>query len=1242
MKQASTKSIPARIRMGVCIAAGLLAIPVIPALAAEPTISPYADTTQAWRADRRMIPFQIDPAPQTDRTFAVASDTPSVVRVLTPARVLAGEPIGFVRIETFDPGQAQLKIGESEFRVSVIDSEAGYLREARRPRIVSPVTGAAVWGDFSVAVEVFDEFGSLSDSEVENKVFLRLPGGKVLKPTATSSVTEGPHRRFTFAIRTGDLPEGSQTLIAEVQGVPSIPKQSHPIHVGVYDRASLDFLIDREAESNLDTPRPNRAGGDRELPVTDDESASGGKFVNQNSGGRSVAVSVPVDQDGGWFAVRVRAAGTSVSAIPPTIGVFVDANNRADTMGSLADTAWHHAAIGRPFWLDAPQPDERVNEVGSGQGDDAKPGYVWPDGHRVLTLRLDNDFSAGRNADRNLYLDRVEIVRLPHAPPATVAPIDSAALAANAVRGPFVGIDPTLHGSTLAGPRRLECFVGGIPLNNLAETQLLLNGQPMATSRDTRPVFWLTPSQCNPGENRVQLAATDRQSGQRIVSAVHRITVDAQLAKAPTREVHHFAMRDPAWAKPQNGDVARHDRHNKRHVAAFHGNGSIDLKLPEKVEGPTRIELHGFGDLHDGRPIAEVFVVTESRRGDDVSNPPTLGRVEFNRWPGTHTLGVVTVPAEATALRIAFVNDKYDPKTKQDRNLFLTGVTLWPMPADLQPQATLAVAHPRNGDTLGPADAMVAEVKSASRITWAEPLIDGIPTGHRFAVKPGASRIMVPLALRASADTQDTPTSLAVRVGDHDGVLGESQSVSVTLSPDPDEPTRYAETVAFLNRVAFGPEPLALADVLAEGRGAWLDRMLTAGWQDQPRLRDAWLRASVGRQNEESRGHLNQRAAEHLLRTPNPVRGRLAMFVDNHFTTWWRKAGADKRLEEHARWIELGAAPFQELLFASAKSPAMLRYLDQQRSFAKRLNENYAREIMELHTVGVHGGYTQADVTALAKLLTGWRYDDTARNDAFGRLKQSTFRYLPNRNLPDAQRIFGVAFPEASDPQDRFDRARTAVELLASHPSTATFIGEKLVAHYAGLPADPTLTAAAEHAFHETGGDLRAIVRAIVRHPDFLDKAQDRRLAHPLGFAVRLQRLAGTAKAYSITQYTDQAGFGLFDRDTPDGYPEEDAAYADTNATLQRWRYAGEVSGDLVQRLPSRLAYPPAFPDEQAEAAWQQSLIDHLAIFITGDVLGETSNAAALDILRSTDLKGWDRNRLMAQFVAQLPESALR
>ena len=135
------------------------------------------------------------------------------------------------------------------------------------------------------------------------------------------------------------------------------------------------------------------------------------------------------------------------------------------------------------------------------------------------------------------------------------------------------------------------------------------------------------------------------------------------------------------------------------------------------------------------------------------------------------------------------------------------------------------------------------------------------------------------------------------------------------------------------------------------------------------------------------------------------------MWAENHFSTWMNKDGSQAKAQEHASFVQLGTAPFFDLLFNSSTSPAMLVYLDQRYSYAHRLNENYAREIMELHTLGVKGGYTQKDVTTLADLLTGWTLADEAPIDGSGGDLDRTFGYDTHLNSGNGCRVFGVEFP---------------------------------------------------------------------------------------------------------------------------------------------------------------------------------------------------------------------------------------
>ncbi|MEM8494717.1 MAG: hypothetical protein AAF663_04965, partial [Planctomycetota bacterium] len=242
-----------------------------------PRVASVSELPTVRTHERSVIPFRVELAPNEDVVFEAISDNEGVLKVIGPARVLADQSIGFVRVESFEAGQTEITLGDQSFDVAVTARTAGGRLEARRPRIVSPVTGAALWGETAVSVEVFDDLGRLS--EAGDEVSLRLPDGTSLRPISASPLNQGPHRRFTFEIDPSSWsaePYISATLVAEVNGVAGIPKQSQPVYVGVYEPAAIDFLIDQEAEADPDVRRPSRAGGKRPLPVDRDANASAG------------------------------------------------------------------------------------------------------------------------------------------------------------------------------------------------------------------------------------------------------------------------------------------------------------------------------------------------------------------------------------------------------------------------------------------------------------------------------------------------------------------------------------------------------------------------------------------------------------------------------------------------------------------------------------------------------------------------------------------------------------------------------------------------------------------------------------------------------------------------------------------------------------------------------------------------------------------------------------------------------
>jgi uncharacterized protein (DUF1800 family) len=499
-------------------------------------------------------------------------------------------------------------------------------------------------------------------------------------------------------------------------------------------------------------------------------------------------------------------------------------------------------------------------------------------------------------------------------------------------------------------------------------------------------------------------------------------------------------------------------------------------------------------------------------------------------------------------------------------------------------------------------------------------------------VPDGAGHVVLPLVLRELAPGEH---SLAVRVRDQAGNLGESRTIRFQVAAEPPaERGPYARAVRLLNRFAFGPDDRELAAILTLGEQEWLEARLAArGAGDE-----AALDLALAQRGEAFFYDIERSVLAHALRTPNPVRTRFVQWIENHFSTWIGKVNQPTEWRTHVQWLELGPAPFGELLAHSATSAAMLVYLDQAQSYAGRLNENFAREILELHTVGVHGGYTQAEVTSLAGLLTGLTVAAEAPVDGKGGYLMREFRFDPELGDGATREILGMRF-ERAPAEARYDRFQLALETLAAHPSTARFIARKLAEHYVSVPGPDRLVDDLARVFTASGGDPRALLPAIAQHPEFWSTDAPPRLTTPLDFALRLGRATDLYPVSSaLGAYLRRSGMAMFDRATPDGYPEEDQAWVDTNALLQRWRLANDIPWAVRELIPDGMRRAPAGEVER----WRQRMVDVAAIRLTGWPLGEESNAAALEWLEETGGPAWQQGDRAALMVCRLPEASLK
>ena len=1159
-----------------------------------------------WAGRTQVIPFHCTSPTDADRQFTAAARHPQHLELLSRPTVLAGQSVGYVRVRGLETGKTTLTIGGTSLDIHVQSPPADPagatpLLEQHAPLITSPTPGSVLWGDLFVTVELFhDPVQTAGDTA---GVSLVLPDGDALPLVDDRFLDDGPTRQLTFALHAATLDPGPLTLTAVANWPGRTPLQSPVVAVHVA-HPEPDALIADEAEALVDVPRPARYGGNREpeqrpLRVRKHKNASGGRFVH-NPGARP-PMSIPVTADEpGWYQVIVRAGGDFAGGAHPTVGLRVDDEPRPRTAVRLARSDWHRVAVGSPIHLEP--------------------------GEHALTVYFENDFYT-RGNDRNLRLDRYEILRL-NQPSLDLETVlerpDDPRLA--------VALPPQLHDLTVSGGFRLQPRVSwdASLAVNPPTVDLLINGNAIMSQQTPRPSFDIDRGHLTAGTNTIEARAT-LDNGLIARSQPHTITLadfddDAQPI---ARQHHHFAVTGPAW----DSDTAQRlgeDGREQRRVARFHSNAAATLNLPDDLTGRYVVHIEGRGDAFDGPPEAEVTLI-RGQAEIDVGTVAVTGRYR------AHRVGTVELAAGSKKLRVAFINDKYDAEQKKDRNLFVEAVSLVEVAAKDAAHPTGRIVYPKPNQQIHAVDAVVVDTADDRRIAWAELILDGKPTGYRVSPSLGESRLVLPLITRELSPGKH---NVAVRIADGRQTRN-TDPIRIQLRRNaPDQPTAYERAVRLLHRFAYGVEPRELADLLTMGEEAYLRDRLSQDWRTSGH-HAAWQWASHLYPVPNNGGHVLHRVLRYDMTSPNPVRTRLVMWVNNHFSSWMRKTRAERKVDDFARFARLGPAPFADLLLTSATSPAMLVYLDQHRSFAGRINENYAREIMELHSLGVGGGYAQQDVTQLAHLITGWTVSDEAPLDGHNGYLASTFRYTPHLNDTDGRDIFGLRLPEAEDPAQQYDRVRFAIEMLAAHPSTARYISQKLAEHYLAVPAPDKLVDDLADVFLESGGDLREVLIALAQHPAFTAPDQPARLTTPMDFAIRLGRTTGVHNSGAVIGYLNRSAVGLFDRDTPDGYPEEDQAYTDSNVTLQRWRLVRDTEWAAFRLAPAPLRNPTP-PDGVDDDVWRQRLIDAIAVNLTGRPLGERSNKAAMDVLRQTSQKGNARILLIAGLIAQMPEALLR
>jgi uncharacterized protein (DUF1800 family) len=398
--------------------------------------------------------------------------------------------------------------------------------------------------------------------------------------------------------------------------------------------------------------------------------------------------------------------------------------------------------------------------------------------------------------------------------------------------------------------------------------------------------------------------------------------------------------------------------------------------------------------------------------------------------------------------------------------------------------------------------------------------------------------------------------------------------------------------VHVLNRIGFGPARGDIGRVRRVGLARYIERQLhpesipdeamttrlagfeTIGKSTRELARDYFLpalearraAASEMRTPEETRAQqaarrvLVELTGQKVLRAAFSERQLEEVLVDfwfNHFNVSAGKGQTRLYLTEYERDTirprVLGK--FRELLGATAASAAMLFYLDNWQSAAPRatangrvrgINENYARELMELHTLGVDGGYTQQDVQEVARAFTGWTIDVPREG--------GPFRYEPRMHDEGRKVVLGHTIGSGGGQRD----GEAVLDILASHPSTATFIATKLARRFVSDDPPASLVSRAAGRFRETGGDIREVVRTIVTAPEFFARSAYRaKVKTPFEFVASALRATGAdAAPQPLVQALRELGMPPYQCQPPTGYADRAEAWINTGALLGRMNFA--------------------------------------------------------------------------------------
>jgi uncharacterized protein (DUF1800 family) len=419
-----------------------------------------------------------------------------------------------------------------------------------------------------------------------------------------------------------------------------------------------------------------------------------------------------------------------------------------------------------------------------------------------------------------------------------------------------------------------------------------------------------------------------------------------------------------------------------------------------------------------------------------------------------------------------------------------------------------------------------------------------------------------------------------------------------------------AAAVHVLNRLAFGPRPGDIARVTQMGVQRYIDEQLAPESVPMPEALAARLQAletlrepagaTLGKflevrnmrkdedeafkaRRREVYMRINDEGAEsRLLRAVDSPRQLEEVMVDfwfNHFNVFAGKSEVRALVTSFERDAirPYAFGSFRDLLGATAHHPAMLYYLDNWVSKANGLNENYARELMELHTMGVDQGYTQKDVTELARMLTGWTYRPKKLVS-----DNETFWFDPKRHDNGSKQWLGWTVRAAGRTEGEL-----ALDVLAVHPATARHVSYRLAQYFVADVPPPALVERMARTWLDTKGDIRSVLRTMFTSTEFMDDSTaGAKFKTPYQYVVSAARASGAMPDVKrMQQVLNRLGMPLYGCQTPDGYKNTQEAWLNPDALAMRIGLATSLGQNASMQTVQSALGPSISPRTQELAA---------------------------------------------------------